>query len=119
MSIFHLFSHFLDYRIVTFEKLAQNPIQGLSMIFNFLNLPLSHLAPDAYGYFDRKSIKDHLLYFDKPMDWLSVLSGKEIENIQTTCKEAMQLWGYNPILSLSNKQPNDFVQMQELPFFLN
>lgn len=104
---------------MTFEKLAQNPIQGLKTIFNFLNLPLSHLVPDAYGYFDQKSIKDDFLYFDKPMDWLSILSKKEIENIQTTCKEAMQLWGYNPILSFSNIQPNDFVQMQELPFVLN
>lgn len=104
---------------MAYENLAENPIQGLETIFKFYNLPIRHLLPGAYGYPAPNSIKDKILLFDKPMDWLNILSEKEIGNIQTICKEAMQLWGYNPILSLKNNQPNDFVQRHEKSLFLN
>lgn len=93
----------------------ENPFHGLETIFKFYDLPFNHLKSESN---DKNLIKDNS-FFDNPMDWLGILSTQEIGYIQTTCKEAMQLWGYNPILDFDKKQPNEFVQIQKLPMFLN
>lgn len=97
----------------------ENPLHGLETIFNFYNLPLYHLGSEANENTDKNLIKDSSLYFDNPMDWVGILSTLEIGYIQTTCKKAMQLWGYNPILDIDNKQTNDFVQFRKLSLYMN
>lgn len=110
---FHYFS------IMQYEELVENPLHGLETIFNFYDLPLNHLGSEVTENIDKNLINDSSLYFDNPMDWLGILSTIEIGYIQTTCKEAMQLWGYNPFLDFDNKQPNDFVQFRKLSLYMN
>lgn len=108
--------YFYHCSIVQYEQMVENPFHGLEKIFKFYDLPLNHLKSESN---DKNLIKDNSLFFDNPMDWLGILSTQEISYIQTSCKEAMQLWGYNPILDFDKKQTKEFIQFQKLSVFLN
>ncbi|KAH8418794.1 hypothetical protein KR222_005407 [Zaprionus bogoriensis] len=110
--------------IVRFEELAENPTKELKTIFNFYGLPMKPLDVNADR--SRKSesdakpeSQDDLLYFDGPLDWMSTLTAEQVRDIQTTCQEAMRLWGYNALTDTEIGRPGNFVQLEKLPLFLH
>lgn len=95
-----------------------NPLQGLKTVFDFYGLPIK----DADEKLKTNGVlkKNKTLYFERPMEWMDVLTPQHVRNIEHVCAEAMQLWGYRPVSVslLANVKSDTFVPLRTLPLLV-
>ena len=100
------------FRAVRHEDLVDNMMKKSEDIFNFMDLDMQDVTRE---FIEKATHPEpgqdeipHNVHVRDPktvtIQWRNKLKMPEITKIQDACKEAMELWGYNPIKNLKEKK---------------
>ncbi|XP_072936277.1 carbohydrate sulfotransferase 4-like [Epargyreus clarus] len=103
--------------VLRYEELALNPNVTTHKLLKFLGLSVtpsideflhSHTNVEVAGVSSTFRISR-----DVPFRWKNVLSFNFVEEIQMTCKEAMNLWGYRMAHNASHMTSKEFYPLEQ------
>lgn len=107
------------FRAVRYEDLSLEPYKQTQEILEFYGLPFDPMVEDFLDSHTHLDIGGVSSTFrdskSAPFHWIRDLTYYEIENIQNSCKKAMELWGYKQADEKSIAQKS-FNPMLAFPF---
>jgi Sulfotransferase domain len=102
--------NFLFHRVIRYEDLSLEPYKVVRNIFQFYGLPFDQRVTDFLDTHTNASTGNK---FSTSRDsksgafkWTKDLSYNEVNDIQKSCKIAMELWGYKEANNDSELQDN-------------
>lgn len=109
-----------DFKAVRYEDLSLDPFKMTEEILNFYGLPLDPMVEEFLDTHTRNDIGGVSSTFrdskSAPFHWMRDLTYEEIDNIQSSCTKAMELWRYKKMEDQQSYEDKLFNPLLSFPF---
>ncbi|XP_037039809.1 carbohydrate sulfotransferase 5-like [Bradysia coprophila] len=107
------------FKAIRYEDLSLNTFKVAKEVLDFYGLPL-HKNVKQFLISHRLDVEHSILkslnYKDTAFSWQSSLKFREIAKIQLQCTDALDLWGYQQVISVQELRGDSFYPLLEYPY---